>query len=378
MSLGIKVAARDRNIAGELNKFYLDQYIDRSDVRWFHPEFQDYLAMVREMEITEGNTLYMCDKEIPLEERLAARAALYDIFKNMKQQALEADPELRDFGENQLYDAPGCEEEPEAKVQVLVRTPQKRRKDEKLSVIFYCMGGALVMASPAMHPLEELCQKHNSVVVCPLFRSSVDAPYPAAINDVHAAYKWMIENAQMLGIDTDQIVIYGGSSGGHLASCLTFRLKRYGNYGVHPRGVILIDPVLDDRYIFPSHNMIFHMNDVRSYHTFNKAYMGETNSGSPFLSPEGFANRATPEQCKGLPPMFIHTGEHDEERDVVFDFAKKLFAAGVWTEVHEWGGCFHAIQQISDSPLVKRYEALIDSNIDECLKYDFRRLWNEK
>lgn len=378
MALDIKTAKRDYNISGELEQFRLEQYIDRTDVRWFHPEFQQYLTMVKETEICEGNTLYMCDESIPLETRRAARQSLYDMFEKMKQQQLDADPACRDFGETKTYEAPGCEEEPDTSVKVLVRTPKNRAAGEKSPVIFYCMGGALVMVCPAMHALEALCQKHNAVVVCPVFRSCVDAPYPAAINDVHAAYKWMVEHADMLGIDTDKILIYGGSSGAHMASCLSFRLKRYGGYGVHPRGVILIDPVLDDRYVYPSHKMIFHMNDARSYHTFTKQYIGETNSGSPYLGPEAFANRATAEQCRGLPPMFIHTGEHDEERDVVFAFAQKLFAAGVWTEVHEWGGCFHAIEQVPDSEFVKRYVALLDNTIEECWRYDFRRLWSKE
>jgi acetyl esterase/lipase len=376
MSLGVKVAERDHSIIGELDAFEVTRYIDRNDPRWFHPELQNYVAMCLEMETAEGNTLWLCDDSIPLAERLAVRQGIYDAFEGMKQQALDAAPELRDFAENKTYEASGCEEDPDTSVQVLVRTPKARKAGEKSPVIFYCMGGALVLACPAMHPIPELCLKHNAVVVCPLFRTSVDAPYPAAINDVHAAYKWMIENAEKLGIDTDQVIIYGGSSGAHLASCLTFRLKRYGGYDVHPRGCILIDPVLDDRYTLPSHRMLFYLNDSRTYHTFNKHYVGETNFGSPYIGPEAFANHALPEECRGLPPMFIHTGEHDAERDVVFEFAQKLYAAEVWTEVHQWGGCFHAIQQVTDSDLVKRYEALVDSSIEDCLKYDLRRLWN--
>jgi len=60
------------------------------------------------------------------------------------------------------------------------------------------MGGALVMVCPAMHPLERLCYAHKAVVVCPVYCSSVDAPYPAGINDVHAGDIWILAHAEEL------------------------------------------------------------------------------------------------------------------------------------------------------------------------------------
>ncbi|MFD0989905.1 alpha/beta hydrolase fold domain-containing protein [Mariniflexile jejuense] len=43
------------------------------------------------------------------------------------------------------------------------------------------------------------------------------APAPAAIEDVRCALIYIIKNAKALNIDTNKIVIMGGSSGGHLA-----------------------------------------------------------------------------------------------------------------------------------------------------------------
>lgn len=377
MAIGVKVAARDYNIAGNLENFQMERYADRNDVRWFHPEFQPYLTGVADTEIAEGNTLYLCDDSIPLETRRKTRQGIYDLFDQIKKAELEAHPEWRDAGEYREYTVPGCEKEPETSCRVLVRTPKDVKEGERLPVIFYCMGGALVMVCPSMHALERMSCTHHAVIVCPVFRSCIDAPYPAAINDVHAAYKWMVENAGELHIDTEQVIIYGGSSGGHLASCLNFRLKEYAGYGVHPRGTILIDPVLDNRFTKPCHKMCFHMNDARSYMTFTKKYVGEVNFGSPYLPPDCFANYATVEDCRGLPPMFVHTVEHDAERDVAFEFVQKLLAAEVYTEFHEWGGGFHAIQQVTDSDYVQRYTSLIDGQIKDCLQYDLRRLWNK-
>ncbi len=43
------------------------------------------------------------------------------------------------------------------------------------------------------------------------------APAPAAIEDVRCALIYLYRHARELNIDTDKIVVMGGSSGGHLA-----------------------------------------------------------------------------------------------------------------------------------------------------------------
>lgn len=78
---------------------------------------------------------------------------------------------------------------------------------------------------------------------CP---EETDAPKMRAINDLHAAYAWMVKNADKLNIDPDKIVLIGNSSGGHLATALSFRLKRYG---YQPRGCVVTMPITDDRML---------------------------------------------------------------------------------------------------------------------------------
>ena len=38
--------------------------------------------------------------------------------------------------------------------------------------------------------------------------------------DARDAYEWIIENAELLNIDKDHVMVGGGSSGGHLAASL--------------------------------------------------------------------------------------------------------------------------------------------------------------
>lgn len=55
-------------------------------------------------------------------------------------------------------------------------------------------------------------------IVCPNHRSSMDAKYPAQINDIKAVVRWIRGNAATYHFDTDFVGISGFSSGAHLAS----------------------------------------------------------------------------------------------------------------------------------------------------------------
>lgn len=54
--------------------------------------------------------------------------------------------------------------------------------------------------------------------VCVEYRLSGEAKYPAAIDDVRAAIRWLRANARQYGIDPRRIGAAGGSAGGHLAA----------------------------------------------------------------------------------------------------------------------------------------------------------------
>ena len=53
---------------------------------------------------------------------------------------------------------------------------------------------------------------------------------------------------------------------------------------------------------------------------------------------EAFPGRATVEECVGLPPTFIHAMINDNGLDQTSEYISKLSAAGVYCEMHAWGG----------------------------------------
>lgn len=61
--------------------------------------------------------------------------------------------------------------------------------------------------------------KENIAIANINYRLVDVAPAPAAIEDVRSTLIYLIRNAKELNIDTDKIVLMGGSAGGHLALC---------------------------------------------------------------------------------------------------------------------------------------------------------------
>jgi len=56
------------------------------------------------------------------------------------------------------------------------------------------------------------------VVVSLEYRLSREAPFPAAVQDVKSAIRWLRANADKYGIDKTRAVVWGGSAGGQLAA----------------------------------------------------------------------------------------------------------------------------------------------------------------
>jgi acetyl esterase/lipase len=64
--------------------------------------------------------------------------------------------------------------------------------------------------------------EHGYVVATASYRLAGEAPFPAAVEDVKCAVRWLRANAKKLGIDPNKIAAAGGSAGGHLAMMIGY------------------------------------------------------------------------------------------------------------------------------------------------------------
>ena len=346
---------------------------NRNDSAWAHPELIDFW--------TAGNADVVnmcCDESIPLEKRKKRLEKMIRMSADMLESqgfnpfegkdSTEADG----FGTLQVFSCPGCPEEPEGtEHEVYALIPEKKTR-RKRPVIYFIMGGCFFMQEPMLYPeLLRWAKRFNAVVVTPRYSTLLDACYPTQINECHAGYQWMQNNAEMLGIDPDNVVLFGLSTGAHLALSLAFRLKRYG---ITPRGCVLADPMIDDRGVYESSKIIKDSGDARLTHTLFWNYVGPENVGCNYIGPEAFPNHTTVEECRGLCPVFINVGESDQERDPVIDFASKCYEAKVPCSTHVWLGAAHAtLWNSRGTPMSERFFEILYGDIHDCLTYDLRR-----
>ena len=67
-------------------------------------------------------------------------------------------------------------------------------------------------------PMAVRLAQHGYAAVTVSYRLSGEARYPAAIEDVQAAVRWVRGNAERYGLDPKHIALAGGSAGGQIAS----------------------------------------------------------------------------------------------------------------------------------------------------------------
>ena len=169
-------------------------------------------------------------------------------------------------------------------------------------------------------------RESDIVVVSANYRLAPEHPFPAALDDLSAAWQWVQESAGSLGIDQARIAVGGSSAGAGLAACLAQRLYDAG--GIQPVGQWLFSPMLDDRTaarreLDGVRHRVWHNAANR---TGWAAYLG-TGPGASLVPDHAVAARRA--DLGGLPPAWIGVGDIDLFADECRTYADRLRDAGV-------------------------------------------------
>jgi acetyl esterase/lipase len=231
-----------------------------------------------------------------------------------------------------------------------------------LGVILYLHGGAYALGSINTH--REFVGRLASVtgVRCLAlnYRLAPEHPYPAALNDVMAVFRWL----QTEGYDPSQIVIAGDSSGGGLALAILPALRDVGE--PLPAGAVCISPWTDlaaTGASIQSKAGVERILDPDSLERYAKYYAGEQDLTNPLISPL-YA------ELSGLPPLLIQVGADEILLDDARRYAARAQEAGVVVTLEVWDEMFHVFQLVSLLPEAK--EAV--QNIAEFVSRNFKRL----
>ncbi|MBQ9948836.1 MAG: alpha/beta hydrolase [Oscillospiraceae bacterium] len=225
-----------------------------------------------------------------------------------------------------------------SKLRVCVYTGKK--KTGSCVGLLWMHGGGYGLGLPEqdIRFIENFIAAADCVVVAPDYRKSVDAPYPAALEDCYQALLWMRDNCGRYNIRSNQLFVGGDSAGGGLAAAVSLYARDRGEVSIAFQ--MPLYPMIDDRMITESSQD----NDAPVWNSKSnllswKLYLGELYGSD---SVPIYAAPARADDLSDLPPTLTFVGGLEPFRDETIEFVRKLRASGVRVAFRLYKGCYHA------------------------------------
>ncbi|GAB7070659.1 alpha/beta hydrolase [Mycobacterium hodleri] len=204
--------------------------------------------------------------------------------------------------------------------------------DAPVPVAMFFHGGGWVVGD--LDSYDNDARRHavgsGALVVSVEYRLAPEHPYPAAVDDVWAATRWVAEHAADLGADPTRLAVAGDSAGGNLAAVVA-QLAR-DTSGPPIAFQLLWYPATTWDTSLPSftENADAPILSLDAVADFSRWYAKGQDLGNPpaTLVP----GRAT--DFAELAPAYVAVAGHDPLRDDGIRYAELLSAAGVPVEVH--------------------------------------------
>jgi acetyl esterase len=174
------------------------------------------------------------------------------------------------------------------------------------------------------------------------YRLAPEHPFPAAVEDAFAAYRWANEEHARLGVDPARIGVAGDSAGGNLAAAVS-RLARDGG-GARPAMQVLLYPVVDASSQRPSRDVFadgFLLTKADIEWLECQYLPGDTDREDPRVA----LLRAS--DLSDLPPAYIATAGFDPLRDEGEAYAAALREAGVAVSLRRHPGLIHGFANMT-------------------------------
>jgi monoterpene epsilon-lactone hydrolase len=192
--------------------------------------------------------------------------------------------------------------------------------------VLYLHGGGYTSGSPMLyrHFTWRIASATRAAVLAVDYRLAPEYPFPAALDDAVAAYRWLLAEG------AGRIVVMGDSAGGGLALALLMKLRDDGI--ALPAAAVTLSPWTDLALSGASLRT-----NARADPTINvedvarlaKVYLADADPRTPYASPL-FGDPA------GLPPTLIHVGSDEILHDDAARMAERMRDAGCRVELDVW------------------------------------------
>jgi acetyl esterase/lipase len=213
-------------------------------------------------------------------------------------------------------------------------------------------GGGMIVGSPEFEAggTGRLARGLGAVVVSPDYRLAPEHPFPAALDDCMTTLRWMLANADELGIDPERIAVVGASAGGGLSAAVA---QRSHDEGITLRAQALVYPMLDDRTALATdHEGRGKFAWTAASNAFGwTAYLGREPRWSD--APE-YAAPARRTDLAGLAPAWIGVGELDLFYGEDVAYADNLAASGVACTLSTVPGMYHGADGVAPNAQAMR------------------------
>lgn len=228
---------------------------------------------------------------------------------------------------------------------------------QRRPAVLHLHGGGLIIGSAIQgDPLcRRLADELGALAISVDYRMPPEHPYPTPLDDAYAALQWL---AAQPDVDPTRIVVIGESAGGGLAASLALMARDRGEIAL--AGLVLAYPMLDDRTDSPAaaHPRMLRLWNGPSNRLGWGMYLSAGTKG-PEATPLDAATleRAVPARrsdLSGLPPTWIGVGTLDLFHFEDVNYARRLTAAGVPTELHVIPGAYHGFDASEPTAAVSR------------------------
>nr|WP_240189220.1 alpha/beta hydrolase [Nakamurella flavida] len=223
-------------------------------------------------------------------------------------------------------------------------------------LLLWIHGGGLIIGRPEQDERSSLgfVRELGIAVASVRYRLAPEHPAPAAVDDVFAGLRGLLDRADELGIEASRVAVGGASAGGGLAAALAHRMhdtRRDGEPAVAFQ--LLVYPMLDDRTVTRPGHRVPHVRawTPRSNRFGWTSYLGRE-PGSPEVPT--YSVPARREDLTGLPPAWIGVGSLDLFHDEDVAYARRLRDADVPCALDVVPGAFHGFDALLPRAAVSR------------------------
>lgn len=193
------------------------------------------------------------------------------------------------------------------------------------------------------------------------YRFAPEYHYPAQIEDVQAAIRFLKAHAEQYHLDPDRINLWGTSAGGHLASLAGTAANdlTYETHGLWEGEDAKVFTVVD--FSGPNSNFLSTMGNNSSSLS---AFLGGRSQSVPEVAKEAMPGTHADSED---PPFFVAHGDADTTVPVTWgrDFVSELEAVGVSVEYHEFEGGGHGLSSTHPEAQDLAYAFLRRQNFPE-------------